>query len=491
MTNGLRRAFLGVIILAAILGSIFGVDALNQALVRARDLYRVDTGGSQMESGLEYETQESRRAFLYALAVTDPNDQLPYVVEARAASQRVQGELNQLRMLGVPEVTGNVEDFDRAWNKYDEARDDIIALILVGDAQAALGVESGRGKPAFTGALARLHALKAALEVRARADSLEVNATLKRSLGALAAFVVSTLLIVALLVKTNRSREQALKSLREAHQALGVAEEIAKQRVSILEMVSTHAVLGRTLEKVAALASRSHAQAGAAIWAGNAGELRFQAGANLPLELSSALELHPPPPSGPTPAALEEFAQVSRRVAAAFGYEASPPRELREASGERIGMLQMFAPAGLAVLWQAMLDAMAQLASVAIENSLLYERLAFQAQHDTLTGLPNRLLFQDRVQQAMRSSVRHGKKAAVIWIDLDKFKHINDTLGHRVGDEVLCEVARRLESCLRQADSVARVGGDEFVVLAQDLAKAEDAERVASKILGMFVRPLR
>jgi len=491
MTLWLRRVFLTAMILGAILASILGARALNQAVVRARDLYRVDTGGSQMESGLEYETQESRRAFLYALAVMDPNDQLPYVAEARAASRRVQDELNQLRQLGVPRITGNVEEFEHAWNKYDEARDDMIALILEGDAPAALRVESERGQPAFAVALASLHALKAALEIRARADSFEVNATLERSIGALIAFVVSTLLIVALLIKANRSRRQALASLRETHQALAVAEEIAKQRVSILEMVSTHAVLGRTLEKVAALAVRSHPDAGAAIWAGNAGELRFQVEANLPFELSSALELHPPAPSGPAPAALEQFARYSRKVSAAFGYEASPPRELREASGERIGMLQMFAPAGSGVAWQAMLDAMAQLASVAIENSLLYERLAFQAQHDTLTGLPNRLLFQDRVQQAMRSAIRNGKKGAVIWIDLDKYKHINDTLGHRVGDEVLCEVARRLVACLRQSDSVARVGGDEFTVLAHDLSQAEDAERVAAKILSTFARPFQ
>ncbi|HTC36828.1 MAG TPA: EAL domain-containing protein [Bryobacteraceae bacterium] len=487
----MRRVLLGAMILAAILGSILGGRALNEAVVRARDLYRVDTGGSQMESGLEYETQESRRAFLYALAVTDPNDQLPYVAEARAANQRVEDELNRLRMLGVPEITGNVKEFERAWNKYDEARDDIIALILEGNAPEALRVESGRGKPAFALALGSLHALKAALEVRARADSFEVNATLKRSIGALAAFAVSTLLIVALLIKSNRSRLRALESLRKTHRALAGAEELAKQRVFILEMVSTHAVLARTLDKIAALASRSHPEAGVAIWAGNAGELRFQVGANLPRELASALELHPPPPAGPAPAALEQFAQFSRKVEAAFGYEASPPRELREASGERIGMLQMFAPAGSGVTWQAMLDAMAQLAAVAIENSLLYERLAFQAQHDTLTGLPNRLLFQDRVQQAMRSAARHGKKAAVIWIDLDKYKHINDTLGHRVGDEVLCEVGRRLETCLRQSDSVARVGGDEFTVLVQDLAQAEDAERVADKILAAFALPFQ
>jgi diguanylate cyclase (GGDEF)-like protein len=367
-----------------------------------------------------------------------------------------------------------------------------MALILVGNAAAALHVESERGQPAFASSLASLHTLKWTLERRARADSLEVNATLLRSIGGLAAFVLSTLLILGLLLKTNRSRMQALGSLHAAHAALAKAREIEAQRASILEMVSTHTSLARTLETVVALAARNDAEAGAAIWTGNADELRFQMADNLPQELAEVLELHPSPSdTGPSPTGPDQFSRYTGKLAAAFGYAPSPPKELRDASGERIGMVQMFVPAGRAFRWQAMLDQMAQLASVAIENSLLYERLAFQAQHDTLTGLPNRLLFQDRVQQATRLAARHHKKAAVIWIDLDKYKQINDTLGHRVGDEVLCELARRLRSCLRQSDTVARVGGDEFTVLAQDLAQPGDAELVAAKILSAFSRPFQ
>jgi len=477
--------------LGALAGSVLGTRALNQAVSSTRDLYRVDTSGSQIESDLEYETQESRRAFLYALAVTDPNDQLPYVVAARAASQRVQDALNQLRKLGVPSITRNVQDFERSWNKYDETRDDIMALILVGNAATALRVESERGQPTFALALESLHALKAGLEVRARAESLLVNATLLRSIGGLGAFVLSTLLILGLLIKANRSRRQALESLHATNADLAEAKELEMERASILEMVSKRATLSHTLEKIVALASRHYAQTGAAIWTGNAGEAHLEVAANLPQELSEALKLHRPPVSGPAPAGLEQFSCSSKKLAAKFGFEASPPKELREASRDRIGILQMFGPTGRAVPWQPVLDQMAQLASVAIENSLLYERLAFQAQHDTLTGLPNRLLFQDRVQQGSRLALRHGKKTAVIWLDLDKYKQTNDTLGHRVGDEVLCEVAHRLQGCLRQSDSVARVGGDEFAVLVQDLAQPEDAEHVAATILSAFTLPFQ
>jgi diguanylate cyclase (GGDEF)-like protein len=491
MSLWLRRVFVAVIVLGAMLGSFLGVRGLNQAVISTRDLYRVDTAGSQMESDLEYETQESRRAFLYALVVTDPNEQLPYVAEARGASQRVDQAVKRLLALGVPEISADVENFERAWKKYDQARDEIMALILEGSSAAAMGVESERGKPAFARALASLHALKAGFEVRARSDSLQVNATLWRSIEGLAAFVLSTFLILGLLTKANRSRRKALESLHATNADLDEARDIERKRASILEMVSTRAALLRTLQKIVALTSRSHAGVGAAVWTGNTGEAHFQVAGNLPQELSEALKQHPCAPSGPPPVGLEQFSRYSGTLAAEFAFEASPPKELREASGERIGILQMFRPAGLAIPWQPMLDQMAQLASVAIENSLLYERLAFQAQHDTLTGLPNRLLFQDRVQQGNRLALRHGKKAAVIWIDLDKFKQINDTLGHRVGDEVLCEVARRLQGCLRQSDSVARAGGDEFTVLAQDLAGPGDAERAAATILSAFTLPLQ
>jgi diguanylate cyclase (GGDEF)-like protein len=484
MKHWFQRIFVAVIVLGAILGSLLGTRGLNQAVISTRDLYRVDTTGSQMESDLEYETEEGRRAFVYALAVTDPNDQLPYVVAARKASQCVGETANRLRGLKVPDITRNVEDFERDWNNYDEARDDIMALILEGNSAAALQAEAKRGQPTFARALASLHALKAGLEIRALADSVRVNTTLKRSISGLVAFVLSMLLILGLLIKANQSRRQALEALREA-------KEFERERASILEMVSTRATLSRTLEKIVALGSRRVAEAGAAIWAGSAGEAQLQTTANLPQELAEALKLYPPSSSGLAPAGLEEFSRHSCKLAAVFGLEASRPKELREASGQRIGILQMFGPIARTIDWRPILDQMAQLASVAIENSLLYERLAFQAQHDTLTGLPNRLLFQDRVQQASRVALRHGKKAAVIWIDLDKYKQINDTLGHRVGDEVLCEVARRLTGCLRQSDSVARVGGDEFTVLAQDLAQPEDAERVAATILSTFTLPFQ
>jgi diguanylate cyclase len=110
--------------------------------------------------------------------------------------------------------------------------------------------------------------------------------------------------------------------------------------------------------------------------------------------------------------------------------------------------------------------------------------LAHLVRHDGLTGLPNRMLFEDRLQQALATADRHGHLVAVFFIDLDGFKRVNDTLGHHVGDAVLQEVARRLAGAVRGSDTVARLGGDEFVVLASDLDRPEDAMALARKLLA-------
>jgi diguanylate cyclase (GGDEF)-like protein len=117
-------------------------------------------------------------------------------------------------------------------------------------------------------------------------------------------------------------------------------------------------------------------------------------------------------------------------------------------------------------------------------------QLTHQAYFDGLTGLPNRHLFQDRVQQALSHAERYRKKLAVCFMDLDEFKHINDVFGHETGDKVLRQVAYRIGACLRETDSVARIGGDEFMFLFTELENAESAGRVAEKVLASLKPPL-
>jgi diguanylate cyclase (GGDEF)-like protein/PAS domain S-box-containing protein len=111
------------------------------------------------------------------------------------------------------------------------------------------------------------------------------------------------------------------------------------------------------------------------------------------------------------------------------------------------------------------------------------EQLAHLAEHDSLTGLPNRLLFCDRLGQAISLARRHGGQAAVLFLDLDGFKKVNDSLGHAAGDKLLQSVAKRLLSCLRAPDTVSRHGGDEFALLLQDVHRPEDAAATARRVL--------
>jgi len=117
------------------------------------------------------------------------------------------------------------------------------------------------------------------------------------------------------------------------------------------------------------------------------------------------------------------------------------------------------------------------------------EEITRTSQHDGLTGTPNRALMQDRMENAIAMAHRHGSSIAVIFVDLDHFKDINDTLGHAVGDEVLTTVARRLEAAVRDSDTVSRHGGDEFLVLLSEVAHPAHAAIIANKILASLDKP--
>ena len=123
------------------------------------------------------------------------------------------------------------------------------------------------------------------------------------------------------------------------------------------------------------------------------------------------------------------------------------------------------------------------------ERRKLEELIKHQAHHDTLTDLPNRYLFMDFLSLELAQARRNGKKLALLFLDLNGFKQINDTLGHSCGDRLLQEVAHRLRACIRESDTVARLGGDEFTVLMPDLVQTDDVGIVLKKILGVFETP--
>ena len=135
------------------------------------------------------------------------------------------------------------------------------------------------------------------------------------------------------------------------------------------------------------------------------------------------------------------------------------------------------------------LRSVANIVATAIDRRSAEQRLTYLAQFDTLTGLPNRSLFLDRFGQTLTQAARSSWLIGVLFIDLDRFKVINDTLGHGIGDQLLVQVAQRLADCVRTADTVGRLGGDEFAFVLSDLARADDAGLVAEKVVALLARP--
>jgi diguanylate cyclase (GGDEF)-like protein/PAS domain S-box-containing protein len=159
--------------------------------------------------------------------------------------------------------------------------------------------------------------------------------------------------------------------------------------------------------------------------------------------------------------------------------------------GQLIGVLNAYVAAGHISdeSEKKFLKTVADTLAVVIERKQTEEALQQLAHNDTLTGLPNRTLFYDRLEQGLALAQRHQRELAVLFLDLDHFKEINDTLGHDMGDVLLRETANRLLACVRKTDTVARMGGDEFTVILTEVKTPESAEHVAKNILKALLEP--
>ena len=132
----------------------------------------------------------------------------------------------------------------------------------------------------------------------------------------------------------------------------------------------------------------------------------------------------------------------------------------------------------------------AWLLAMAVTRRKLYQAQLFSMAHfDSLTNLPNRTLFFDRLNQVLALSKRHSRQCALLYLDLDGFKYVNDSLGHDAGDELLIAVAQRMERCCRSSDTLARLGGDEFALLLSEVNRAQGAQICAEKILAVMQEP--
>src|ERR1019366_84447 len=183
---------------------------------------------------------------------------------------------------------------------------------------------------------------------------------------------------------------------------------------------------------------------------------------------------------------------VRRSEALANGLSAYWSQEILSNAGNQIGCVDVYLeePSSFGEAQVSRLEGVAKLAGIIIQHREMYEQLAFQATCDPLTGLPNRRVFQDRLEQAILRAHRDDEKVAVLLIDLDRFKQINDLLGHHVGDALLREVAHRASGCLRNSDTLSRIGGDEFTVLLNPVDSVDGAEKVLRRIAEALQAPL-
>ncbi len=269
-----------------------------------------------------------------------------------------------------------------------------------------------------------------------------------------------------------------------------------KMKNDIFLAITCHQELLETLSMIARACVNLYTECGVVFMIRYGSELRLAAGAGVSAGLRKSLGMVKTTDRTLACArACELGMEIMTSVAeerAVQGFPGCLALPLLSATGDVLGVCAFYGEPDELIQIQATVSAhgVCDLARIAIEHQSLHLELLRQSQHDHLTGLPNRLLLEDRLDRAIMHAKRHGTHVAVCYLDLDLFKQINDTLGHSTGDEVLRHVALILKRNLKEIDTVARQGGDEFILILSDLKTEKEADRICERILKGLREPV-
>ena len=307
----------------------------------------------------------------------------------------------------------------------------------------------------------------------------------------------------------NAMRYSALVGVSRDITTRKLADALRDGQAQVLEMIAMNAPLEDVLDRLMRLVeSQLTGIFGSVLLVDEDGtRLRLGAAPNLPEAYVKAIDGAPIGPnmgSCGTAAYRREAVMVAdvmtdplladyKDLAAANGLRSCWSTPILSHDGEALGVFAMYSRSARepSPVEMRLIDIATHMAGIAIERKLAEDRIRFMANHDALTGLPNRALLNDRLSQALLYAQRYGRWATVAFVDLDNFKTINDSLGHNAGDELLKIVAKRMVACLRATDTVVRLGGDEFVVLLFDQPKSADMiSATVRKISAAIAEPI-